>query len=467
MLKIFNTLTRKKEIFRSIVEKKVSIYVCGVTVYDNCHLGHGRTFLVFDCIIRYLQECGYTVYYVRNITDIDDKIINQSIINKENFSELTNRIISSMHDNFKKLNILPPDIEPRVTHSIEYIINMIIGLINNNHAYIGQNGDVFFSVDSYLDYGILSNQFLTKIKSNTYSSLDSDYKKNKKDFVLWKVYNLSEPFWDSPWGKGRPGWHIECSAIANKFLDSKFDIHGGGIDLLFPHHENERAQSICYNKKSFINYWIHSGMLVLNNLKMSKSLNNIFTLNDLFKKFNGETIRYFCLSTHYRSPLYYNEKNLKHAELCLRKIYFALNNTDNNYISSQKTQTKYELDFHNFMQDDFNTPSALKILLHLAKKINYYKFIDIKLEKVNFFALKLRILGKILGFNLDYKKYFFHNDLKKYDYDFHHIEFLIELRKKYRIQNNWKKADILRKKLVSLGVYVEDTVNGTIWNVIK
>ncbi|CAL4324988.1 Cysteine--tRNA ligase [Buchnera aphidicola (Eriosoma lanigerum)] len=467
MLKIFNTLTRNKEIFKSIKKKQVDLYVCGITVYDFCHIGHGRTFIFFDLIIRYFKECNYQVKYVRNITDIDDKIITRSIHNQENFIELSNRMINAMHSDFSMLNMLPATIEPRVTNCIDSIIHMIGTLINKKHAYISNNGDVLFSVSSYLEYGNLSNQFLKKLQSKNKILLTINNKKNKNDFVLWKRIDNSNYIWDSPWGSGRPGWHIECSAMTDKYLGNTFDIHGGGIDLLFPHHENEKAQSTCFNSNFLINYWIHVGMLIVSDNKMSKSLNNSITLNSMLKKFNGETIRYFFLSTHYRSPLYYDEKNVKIAERCIQKIYFSLLGTDDNYIPIKNFIIEDEINFHQAMKDDFNSPQALKILFNLVKKINYYKLVSINIDKVNFFAYKLKLLGRILGFVFNVNQYFLTGDKNKYNYNIMEIDLLIKLREQYRTNKEWEKADILRKKLNSHGINIKDTKYGTKWYKIK
>ena len=314
MLKIFNTLTREKEQFQPIHANKVGIYVCGVTIYDLCHIGHGRTFVAFDVITRYLRFLGYDLTYVRNITDVDDKIIKRALENGETCDQLTERMLQEMYADFDALNIQRPDIEPRATHHIPQIIALVEKLLANEHAYIADNGDVMFAVDSDPNYGILSRQNLEQLQAGARVEV-VDVKRNPMDFVLWKMSKPNEPSWDSPWGKGRPGWHIECSAMNCYELGEHFDIHGGGSDLMFPHHENEIAQSTCAHHGQYVNYWMHSGMVMIDQEKMSKSLGNFFTIRDVLKHYDPETVRYFLLSGHYRSQLNYSEENLKQARI--------------------------------------------------------------------------------------------------------------------------------------------------------
>ncbi|QCI26103.1 cysteine--tRNA ligase [Buchnera aphidicola] len=374
MLKIFNTLKKEKEKFLPINSNMVNIYVCGVTVYDHCHIGHARTFTIFDTIIRYLKYCGYTVRYIRNITDIDDKIIKSAHKNNENVFCLTNRIITSMQHDFLKLGLLQPDIEPKVTEHIQEIIVIIKELIKKEYAYIAKNGDVIFSIQKYRNYGILSRQNLYALKNN--NRINISQKDFKHDFVLWKKLNvLDTPNWNSPWGVGRPGWHIECSAINDKYFGKDVDIHGGGIDLLFPHHENERAQSTClYEIKNYGKYWMHVGSLLVDNKKMSKSLNNTIFLKKLLNIYDAEVIRYFFLLTHYRKPILYNTENLSKSIISLRKLYLALEKFDLLHIVlKKKFSLKYQFfctNFCNAMNDDFNTPAAIAVLFSLLKKIN-------------------------------------------------------------------------------------------------
>ncbi|CAL4323313.1 cysteine--tRNA ligase [Buchnera aphidicola] len=401
MLSIFNTLTKKKEIFFSIFEKKVNIYVCGVTVYDYCHIGHARTFLVFDMIVRYLIHKKYHVNYVRNITDIDDKIIHRSKKNNENFQDLSNRMIDFMNQDFEKLGLLSPNFQPRVTENIGVITFFIKNLLDNHHAYFANNGDILFSVDSYKHYGELSKQILNKLKNNK-DSLKERYKKFTNDFVLWKnVDKYDLPNWKTVWGFGRPGWHIECSAINHHFFHENLDIHGGGSDLLFPHHENERAQSSCfYNKKNYGNYWIHVGSLLFQNHKMSKSLKNTIFLKDLLSKYDAEVIRYFFLSTHYRKPIHYSEENLKKSIFSLKKLYLILKKLDISHnitaITPSIEDRKFCLDFYRAMNNDFNTPHAISILFKMLKKINLLLKEKNKISAICF-SYRLRYLGNILG----------------------------------------------------------------------
>ncbi|HMI76906.1 MAG TPA: cysteine--tRNA ligase, partial [Buchnera sp. (in: enterobacteria)] len=366
MLKIFNTLTGKKEVFKPIFYKKINMYVCGITVYDLCHIGHGRTFVCFDIIVRYLRYLGYEVQYIRNITDIDDKIIALSNKNKESITTFTRRMISYMHNDFFKLNLLSPDQEPRATQHISCMIDMISDLLNLKHAYISKNGDVMFSITSDINYGILSKQFIKNLQITNRIKDNQSQKNHIFDFVLWKIAKKNEPYWVSPWGNGRPGWHIECSAMSKMILGDSFDIHGGGSDLLFPHHENEIAQSTCVNRVKYVNYWLHTGIVIIKNKKMSKSLGNIDTLQDVLKNYHAEVIRYLLISTHYRHPLYYSKNSLKHAEISLLILYRALRGT--NFKKIIDNNLSIALDFKNAMNDDFNTPKVLSIFLKVAHK---------------------------------------------------------------------------------------------------
>ncbi|WP_243690293.1 cysteine--tRNA ligase, partial [Cronobacter sakazakii] len=327
MLKIFNTMSRQKEEFKPIHAGEVGMYVCGITVYDLCHIGHGRTFIAFDVVARYLRFLGYKLKYVRNITDIDDKIIKRANENGEDFVALVDRMVAEMHKDFDALNILRPDSEPRATQHIPEIIEIVEQLIARGHAYVAGNGDVMFAVESDADYGKLSRQDLEQLQAGARVEV-ADSKRNPMDFVLWKMSKPGEPSWPSPWGDGRPGWHIECSAMNCKQLGSHFDIHGGGSDLMFPHHENEIAQSTCAHDGEYVNYWMHSGMVMVDREKMSKSLGNFFTVRDVLQHYDAETVRYFLMSGHYRSQLNYSEENLKQARASLERLYTALRGTD-------------------------------------------------------------------------------------------------------------------------------------------
>ncbi len=323
MLKIYNTLTRKKEIFKPRIEGKVGMYVCGMTVYDYCHIGHARVMVVFDTVARYIRDSGYELTYVRNITDIDDKIIHRANENGEDFNLLTARFIEAMHEDERALGVLPPDIEPKATQSIDDIVAMIETLIINGLAYVGGNGDVFYAVAKFKNYGRLSGKNLEDLQAGERVDVDLA-KRNPLDFVLWKMAKPEEPSWESPWGAGRPGWHIECSAMSTCCLGNHFDIHGGGMDLQFPHHENEIAQSEGATGETFVNLWMHNGFVRINEEKMSKSLGNFFTVREVLKQYKPEIIRFFILSSHYRSPLNYADEQLNDAGSALKRLYTAL-----------------------------------------------------------------------------------------------------------------------------------------------
>ncbi|ACL30834.1 cysteine--tRNA ligase [Buchnera aphidicola] len=458
MLKIFNTLTSTKEIFTPIKKNRVNLYVCGVTVYDFCHIGHGRTFVVFDMIVRYLRFSGFQVKYVRNITDIDDKIISKSTKEKKKINTFTASMIKEMHKDFDLLGISVPDEEPRVTDYIDNIIRIITTLIKKKHAYIHKNGDVIFSIDSDPNYGTLSRQSLTSLESGSRIPLNN-MKKNPLDFILWKSSNKEEYSWDSPWGKGRPGWHIECTAITNVFFNNSIDIHGGGSDLLFPHHENERSQSICFNNKSMINFWMHTGMVILNNKKMSKSLGNVYFLRNILKDCDAEVLRYFFLSTHYRHPIYYCEKNLDQAYTSLKYLYTAL--YDTNPFFNNEEGLNFELEFYNAMNDDFNTPAVFSIFFKIARKINFLKNKDIL--KTNKFAFRLKYLANNLGFLFQDPKEFLQKKTTLNLLTLKEIQLLIEKRNIARQSKLWQEADNIRKKLMSLDIILEDLPDKTIW----
>ncbi|QCO71032.1 cysteine--tRNA ligase [Buchnera aphidicola] len=458
MLKIFNTLSGKKEIFKPIKKDKINLYVCGVTVYDFCHIGHGRTFVVFDMIVRYLRFSGFQVKYVRNITDIDDKIILKSIQEKTTIDSFATYMIKEMHKDFNLLGISPPDEEPRITNYINDIIKIIIELIEKKHAYINKNGDVIFSIDSYLNYGTLSRQSLTLLKSGLRIPINN-MKKNPLDFVLWKISNKEEYSWNSPWGKGRPGWHIECSAITNVFFNNSIDIHGGGSDLLFPHHENERTQSMCFNDKSIINFWMHTGMVIINNQKMSKSLGNVHFLRNVLKDYDSEVLRYFFLATHYRHPIYYCEKNLDQAYTSLQYLYTALYNT--NPCSNNEEGVSFDFEFYKAMNDDFNTPKVFSIFFKIARKINFFKNKDV--SKSDKLAFRLKYLANNLGFLLQKPEDFLQKKTTLNSCTLKKIKSLIEKRNIARKLKLWEKADNIREKLMSLDIIVEDLPDKTIW----
>ncbi|WP_456407959.1 cysteine--tRNA ligase, partial [Thiolapillus sp.] len=353
-LQIYNDLHNRKEDFQPIEPGKVRMYVCGMTVYDYCHLGHARMLVVFDVVYRYLQARGYDVTYVRNITDIDDKIIQRANERSEPFTELTQRFIDAMHEDLDALGVLPPTIEPRATGHMPEILEMIQRLIDRGHAYVTESGDVYYSVTSFKDYGQLSGKSIEDLKAGARVE-SSDEKRDPLDFALWKAAKPGEPAWDSPWGKGRPGWHIECSAMSTKALGDTFDIHGGGADLTFPHHENEIAQSEGATGHHFVNYWMHNGFVRVNDEKMSKSLDNFFTIREIMAHYRPEEIRYFILTSHYRSPLNYDEEHLLNARQALTRFYTALRGLPE---AESGEAEDYVQAFNKAMDDDFNTPEA-------------------------------------------------------------------------------------------------------------
>lgn len=458
MLKIFNTLSRQKEEFKPIHADKVGMYVCGITVYDLCHIGHGRTFVAFDVVSRYLRYLGYEVKYVRNITDIDDKIIQRAAKNGETIEQLTDRMIAEMHDDFSALNILPPDVEPRATRHIGEIIELVQQLIERDHAYVAKNGDVMFAVDTDSDYGVLSRQDLEQLKAGARVEI-ADVKRNPMDFVLWKMSKAGEPSWPSPWGNGRPGWHIECSAMNCKQLGEHFDIHGGGSDLMFPHHENEIAQSTCAHGGEYVNYWMHSGMVMVDREKMSKSLNNFFTVRDVLAHYDAETIRYFLMSGHYRSQLNYSEENLKQARASLERLYTALRGMDTTVAASGGDA--FEARFREAMDDDFNTPEAYSVLFDMARDVNRMKMEDP--AAANGLAAALRQLAKVLGLLEQEPELFLQSGAQADDDEVAEIEALIKQRNDARKNKDWGLADAARDRLNEMKIVLEDGPQGTIW----
>ncbi|KGQ38605.1 cysteine--tRNA ligase [Gallibacterium anatis] len=456
MLKIFNTLKREKEIFTPIHPNQVGMYVCGVTVYDLCHIGHGRTFVSFDVIARYLRYLGYHLTYVRNITDVDDKIIKRALENHETCEHLVDRMVAEMYKDFDALNIQRPDFEPRATHHIPEIIALVQRLIDNGHAYVAQNGDVMFDVDSFPEYGKLSRQDLSQLQAGARVEIN-DIKKNPMDFVLWKMSKENEPSWQSPWGAGRPGWHIECSAMNCKQLGEHFDIHGGGSDLMFPHHENEIAQSCCAHGGAYVNYWLHSGMIMVDKEKMSKSLGNFFTIRDVLQHYDAESVRYFLLTAHYRSQLNYSEENLKLAHSALERLYTALRGTDAKATAAGGEQ--FIEAFKAAMDDDFNTPGALSVLFDMARELNKLK--AEQNPQTDAFAARLRELAGVLGLLYQDPETFLQAGID--DDETKTIEALIAQRNQARANKDWAAADAARDKLAAMGVVIEDGANGTTW----
>ena len=453
MLKIYNTLTRNKEEFKPINPGKIGMYVCGVTVYDLCHIGHARTFVNFDVIVRYLRYSGYDVQYVRNITDIDDKIIKRANERGIEAKALAEQFIVEMHKDFDSLFITRPDIEPKATENIDEIIATVQKLIDNGNAYISDNGDVVFNIDSFKDYGRLSGQKLEELQAGARIEIAKN-KHNPMDFVLWKMSKPGQPAWKSPWGEGRPGWHIECSAMNSKYLGNEFDIHGGGSDLIFPHHENEIAQSCCANHTPYVHYWMHSGMVMINEEKMSKSLNNFFTIRDVLKSYDAETIRFFLLSGQYRSPLNYSQENLDKARAGLNRLYTALRDTPPTQI--ELGEDEYTAKFKEFMDDDFNTPGAISVLFDLVKQINKETG-----DKAALLSARLKQLASVLGILSQDPVVFLTSGAS--DDDASEIEALIKERNDARKAKDWARADAARDKLKAMHIELEDGPSGTTW----
>lgn len=456
MLKIYNTLKREKEEFKPINPNQVGMYVCGVTVYDLCHFGHGRTFVSFDVIARYLRYLGYNLRYVRNITDVDDKIIKRALENNETCDQLVDRMIAEMHKDFDDLNIIRPDVEPRATKHIPEIVAMVEKLIANGHAYVAADGDVMFDVESFKKYGALSRQNLEQLQAGARVEIKS-VKKNPMDFVLWKMSKEGEPSWQSPWGNGRPGWHIECSAMNSKELGEHFDIHGGGSDLMFPHHENEIAQSCCAHGGDYVNYWLHTGMLTIDDEKMSKSLGNFFTIRTMLERYESETLRYFFLTAHYRSLLNYSLNNLDLARSALERLYTSLRGCDLSVEVAGGEQ--YVEAFKAAMDDDFNTPGALAVLFEIAREVNKLKTED--MAKANGLAARLKELAGVLGLLYQDPEAFLQGDADNDEVA--EIEALIKQRNEAKAAKNWAVADEVRDKLKAMNIVLEDTPNGTTW----
>ena len=459
MLRIYNTLAQEKQDFKPLVPGKVGMYVCGITVYDLCHMGHARTYLSFDLMVRYLRHKGFDVTYVRNITDVDDKIIKRANENNESVDELTERTIANMHEDFRAINLLDADIEPRVTTHMDEIIEVIQTLIDKGHAYQADNGDVLFEVATFKEYGKLGKQDLEQLNAGARVEVDS-HKRAPLDFVLWKSAKPEEPSWTSPWGNGRPGWHIECSAMNQKHLGDHFDIHGGGSDLIFPHHENEVAQSCCAHDTPYVNYWVHSGMVQVNEEKMSKSLGNFFTLRDVLQDYDAETLRYFLMSAHYRSQLNYSEDNLKQARSALERFYTALRDATPD-LAADIAYGGYLERFETAMNDDFNTPEAFSVLFDLAKNLNKAESAQ---EKATLAGVLVKLGGIVGLLQLEPEAYLQGTvgDSGE-DNDVAEIEALIEQRNSARKNKDWAKADEARDKLNALNIVLEDGPQGTTW----
>jgi len=455
MLSLYNSLTNQKEIFKPIKPKEVRLYVCGMTVYDFCHLGHGRVMVIFDVINRWLKLSGYSVQYVRNITDIDDKIITKAAEENISIKELTEKFIMEMNKDSDALGVLRPDSEPKATNHIEDIIKMIQILIDKGFAYVGDNKDVYYSVSDFKGYGKLSGKTLKDLRAGNRVDIDLN-KKNNFDFVMWKSAKKDEPSWESPWGAGRPGWHIECSAMSNKILGNYFDIHGGGQDLQFPHHENEIAQSEAANNCKMANYWLHNGFVKIDDEKMSKSLGNFFTIRSILKKYLPEVVRFFILKAHYRSPLNYSDIQLDDAKQGLTRLYLSIRNKVNSQKSEIDWSNNYAIKFKAALDDDFNTPAAIAVLYELANEINKNK----DNQKIELLVNLANSIG-ILAMNPeDFLQGVMIPSVRD---DGLIIDELINERNLAKKNKDYEEADRIRKLLLENDILLEDTAEGTIW----
>lgn len=470
MTTIYNTLTRQKEPFAPIGPENVRMYVCGMTVYDYCHLGHARVMVVFDMIARWLRECGYPLTYVRNITDIDDKIIARAAENGETIGELTARFIQAMHEDADALGVLRPDIEPKATENIPQMIAMIETLIQNGKAYPAANGDVYYAVREFAAYGQLSGKSLDDLRAGERVEVDG-FKRDPLDFVLWKAAKAGEPAWESPWGNGRPGWHIECSAMSENLFGDTFDIHGGGADLQFPHHENEIAQSVgasghtCGHDHaqthhgqsiaSHVKYWLHNGFIRVDGEKMSKSLGNFFTIREVLKQYDPEVVRFFILRAHYRSPLNYSDAHLDDAKGALTRLYTTLKNTPPADPMPSEADDDYTRRFYVAMNDDFDTVKAVAVLFELAGEVN--KTNDAQL------AGCLKALGGIIGLLQRDPTEFLQGGAASDGLSNEEIEDLIARRKQARSDKNWAESDRIRDLLNEHKIILEDNAGGTTW----
>ncbi|PTR06368.1 cysteinyl-tRNA synthetase [Nitrosospira sp. Nsp5] len=461
MLKIHNSLVREKQDFVPLTPGSVRIYVCGITVYDYCHLGHARMMVVFDMVVRWLRASGLDVTYVRNITDIDDKIIKRAQENNEPIETLTARFIQAMEEDAVALGVVPPTCEPRATGHVERMVAMIHTLLDKGLAYAAANGDVYYAVHRFPGYGKLSGKSLDDLRAGERVIIDP-YKKDPLDFVLWKAAKPGEPRWDSPWGRGRPGWHIECSAMSEHFLGEHFDIHGGGQDLQFPHHENEIAQSEGAHDHPFVNYWMHNGFVRVDDEKMSKSLGNFFTVREILDRYQPEVVRFFILRAHYRSPLNYSDQHLEDAKRALDRLYTALKGSEQGGEISESAEVIDWSEaparrFREAMNDDFNTPDAIAVLFDLANEINKTGSpVDVVL---------LRALGGVLGLLQQDSQQYFQDAVIMRDPAFtqERIERMIQQRLIARTNKDYGESDRIRKELLDAGIILEDGSQGTAW----
>ncbi|MFT6387791.1 MAG: cysteinyl-tRNA synthetase [Cellvibrionaceae bacterium] len=457
-LKIYNTLERKKVDFKPIEEGKISLYVCGMTVYDYCHIGHARILVSFDVITRFLRSQAWSVEYVRNITDIDDKIFNRANENGEKYTTLTQRFIDAMHEDEEQLNVLRPDKEPRATGHVNEIINMVEVLINKDFAYQASNGDVYYRVRKFENYGRLSGRNIDEQLSG--ARIDVELKKEDPfDFVLWKMAKEGEAFWESPWGNGRPGWHIECSAMTKACLGDNFDIHGGGPDLPFPHHENEIAQSEAANGCQYANYWMHAGAVRVDGEKMSKSLDNFFTIREVLKKYHPEVVRFLIVSSHYRSAINYSEDNLIEAKAGLDRFYQTLKNYS--HVKAVPESKVRNNAFLSAMNDDFNTPQALSVMYELLREVNSRAKVDSAAAES--LIAELKGMADILAVLQADPIEFLQNINGEDGLSAEQVEAYIEERLQAKLSKNYKRADELRQLLTDGDIVLEDSPQGTTW----
>ena len=455
-LVIYNTLSKQKETFKPLLDNQVRMYVCGMTVYDYCHIGHARVMVAFDVITRWLRHSGYQVNYVRNITDIDDKIIQRAAENGEAFEDLTARMIAAMHEDEAKLNVLRPDQEPRATGHIDGMFNMIQTLIDKGYAYAANNGDVYYRVHKFAGYGKLSRRKLEDLQSGARVEVD-EAKENPLDFVLWKAAKAGEPSWSSPWGDGRPGWHIECSVMSTCCLGDSFDIHGGGPDLVFPHHENEIAQSEAATGQQYANTWMHAGAVRVDGEKMSKSLGNFFTIREVLAKYHPEVVRYLLVASHYRSPINYAEDSLREARSALERFYNALKGLPKVAASGGE---QFVERFNQAMNDDFNSPEACAVLFDMAREVNRLRTSD--LEAAAVLAARMQELASVLGV-LQLEPDSFLKAGADSKVDAAAVEELIQQRLAAREAKDWAESDRIRDQLTAMGVVLEDGKGGTGW----
>lgn len=452
MLSIYNSLTKKKEVFKPIISGHVKLYVCGMTVYDFCHLGHARSMIAFDLMNRWLRESGFKVLYVRNITDIDDKIIAKSVEQGLPYQEITKKYINEMNIDADALGIIKPDFEPKATDYIEDMIGMIEILLEKGFAYVGDNNDVFYSVQMFADYGKLSGKSLEDLRAGNRVKV-VEAKKNSFDFVLWKAAKPNEPFWDSPWGKGRPGWHIECSAMSNKLLGNNFDIHGGGQDLQFPHHENEIAQSEATHSCKMANYWVHNGFVKIDDEKMSKSLGNFSTIRSITDKVKPEVVRFFMLRAHYRSPLNYSFEQIGEAQKSLTTLYLSIRGVEKSSSYKIDWSNPYAKRFKIGLDDDFNTPEALSVIFNLVNEIN-----KTKVDYLNSQNLLISLANTLGLLTMDPEEFLQGESNLSLD-----IDGLIKERNMAKDGKNFEAADKIRALLLDNDIIIEDTPEGTTW----